>query len=296
MTDPGFHPADIIQLGNLRFQAKTIVEGLMLGGHSSPYHGFSVEFSQHRQYMPGDDIRHIDWQVYGKTDRYYIKQYEEETNLRTYILVDNSKSMDFKGSSTVTKYQYAQYIAGALIWLLIHQNDAAGLAVFNRKIDLLYPPKSVMSYLNELLAALQNTPCSDRTQIGGTLHRITEKLRRKGLVILISDLLDDGEEIMKGLNHLRYIGHDVLVLQLLDPREWELPQARKYRFRDMESGEDIKLDIRQIREEYQKKIREFTEDINRRCGENGIDHSLILTDRDCRTALLEFLKKRRRLY
>ncbi|MDZ7821031.1 MAG: DUF58 domain-containing protein [Candidatus Marinimicrobia bacterium] len=296
MTDPGFHPAEIIQLGNLRFQAKTIVEGLMLGDHASPYHGFSVEFSQHRQYMPGDDIRHIDWQVYGKTDRYYIRQYEEETSLNAYVLVDNSKSMDFKASAKVTKYQYAQLIAGAMIWLLLHQNDAAGLAVFNRKIDVLYPPKSVMSYLNELLAVLQNTPCSGRTQTGETLHRITEKLRRKGLVILISDLLDDAEAIMKGLNHLRYLGHDVLVIQLLDPAEWELPGARKFRYRDMESGESIKLDARQIREEYRERIRAFTDNINRRCGENHIDHTLVLTDRDCRTALLEFLKKRRRLY
>ncbi len=296
MTDPGLHPAEIIQLGNLRFQAKTIVEGLMLGDHASPYHGFSVEFSQHRQYMPGDDIRHIDWQVYGKTDRYYIRQYEEETSLNAYVLVDNSKSMDFKASAKVTKYQYAQLIAGAMIWLLLHQNDAAGLAVFNRKIDVLYPPKSVMSYLNELLAVLQNTPCSDRTRTGEALHRITEKLRRKGLVILISDLLDDAEAIMKGLNHLRYLGHDVLVIQLLDPAEWELPGARKFRYRDMESGESIKLDARQIREEYRERIRAFTDNINRRCGENHIDHTLVLTDRDCRTALLEFLKKRRRLY
>jgi len=291
-----YHPAEIIQLGNLRFQAKTIVEGLMLGDHASPYHGFSVEFSQHRPYMPGDDIRHIDWQVYGKTDRYYIRQYEEETNLNAYILVDNSKSMDYRDLSSVSKYRYAQLIAGAMIWLLIHQNDAAGLAVFNRRIDILYPPRAVLSYVNELLAALQNTACSGNTQIGDTLHQITEKLPRKGLVILISDLLDDTDAIMKGLSHLRYTGHDVLVVQLLDPGEWDLRGGRKFRYRDMESNEDMRLDVRQIREEYHRRIRDFTDGINRRCGEKGIDHSLILTDRDCRSALLEFLKKRRRLY
>jgi uncharacterized protein (DUF58 family) len=296
MSVHNYHPAEIIQLGNLRFQAKAIVEGLMLGDHASPYHGFSVEFSQHRPYMPGDDIRHIDWQVYGKTDRYYIRQYEEETNLNAYILVDNSKSMDYRDVSSVSKYQYAQLIAGAMIWLLIHQNDAAGLAVFNRRIDILYPPRSVMSYVNELLAALQNTACSGNTKIGDTLHQITEKLPRKGLVILLSDLLDDTEAVMRGLSHLRYTGHDVLVVQLLDPGEWDLRGGRKFRYRDMESREDVRLDVRQIREEYRRRIRDFTDDINRRCGEKGIDHSLILTDRDCRTALLEFLKKRRRLY
>lgn len=296
MSELDYSPGSIIDLGNLRFQAKTIVEGLMLGLHSSPYHGFSVEFSQHRQYMPGDDIRHIDWQIYGKTDRYYIKQYEEETNLNTYILVDNSASMGFSGESTVTKYQYAQLVAGALTWLLINQNDAVGLAIFNEKIESLFPPKSVNSYLNELLIALQKTKCSKHTHIGKTLHNITEKLPRKGLVILISDLLDDKEAMMNGLKHIRYLGHDVLVIQLLDPGEWELKQSRKHRFKDMESGEDIKLDVRQIKDEYHNKIRTYCDDINRECGENLIDHTLILTDMDCRIALMEFLRKRKRLY
>ncbi|MCK4812648.1 MAG: DUF58 domain-containing protein [Candidatus Marinimicrobia bacterium] len=296
MVNHDFHPDEIIHLENLRFQAKTIVEGLMLGMHASPYHGFSVEFSQHRQYMPGDDIRHIDWQVYGKTNRYYIKQYEEETNLNTYILVDNSRSMAFSGDGHVSKYQYAQLVSAALIWLLIHQNDAVGLAIFNEKIDVLYPPKSVNSYLNELLVVLQNTPCSHQTHIGGTLHQITEKLPRKGLVVLISDLLDDDEAIMQGLNHLRYLGHDVMVIQLLDPDEWRLQHPGKRQFNDMESGENIKLDVRQIQDEYHKKIRAFTDNFNRLCGENGIDHTLILTDQDCRIALIEFLRKRKRLY
>lgn len=296
MIDISYAPGEIIRLGNLRFQVKTIVEGLMLGNHGSPYHGFSVEFSQHRPYMPGDDIRHIDWQVYGKTDRYYIRQYEEETNLSAYILVDNSRSMDFRQASSVSKYQYAQLIAGALIWLLIHQNDAAGLAVFNENIDVLYPPRSVMSYLNELLAVLQNTPCSGNTHIGDALHNITEKLNRKGLVVLISDFLDNDETILKGLNHIRYLGHDVLAIQLLDPAEWDLDMSQKYRFKDMESAEDMKLDVRQVRMEYRRKIRDFTDMLNRRCGENGIDHSLILTDMDCRVALMEFLIKRRRLF
>ena len=296
MTDSDYSPGSIIRLGNLRFQAKAIVEGLLLGLHSSPYHGFSVEFSQHRQYMPGDDIRHIDWQIYGKTDRFYIKQYEAETNLSAYILIDNSASMGFSSISPVTKYQYAQLIAGAMAWLLIDQNDAVGLAIFNEKIEKLYPPRSINSYLNELLLALQKTQCSSSTQIGDTLHSITEKLTRKGLVILISDLLDDKEKIMEGLKHLRYLGHDVMVIQLLDPGEWDLKLSHKHRFKDMESPENIKLDVRQIKEEYHKKIRNFCDEINRECGENLIDHTLILTDMDCRIALIEFLKKRNRLH
>ena len=296
MSEQDYKPGSIIRLGNLRFQAKTIVEGLLLGLHDSPYHGFSVEFSQHRQYMPGDDIRHVDWQLYGKTDRYYIKQYEEETNLNAYILVDNSASMDYVSGSPVSKYEYAQLIAAALAWLLIDQNDAVGLAIFNEKIEKLYPPRSINSYLNELLAALQNTVCSKQTHIGNTLHHITEKLQRKGLVILISDLLDDDGKLMNGLKHLRYLGHDVMVIQLLDPDEWELKLSRKHRFHDLESGEDLKLDVRQIKNEYHKKIREYCDNINRECGENLIDHTLITTDMDCRIALIEFLRKRNRLY
>lgn len=295
MSDLDFSPQTIIRLDNLRFKAKTIVEGLMLGLHDSPFHGFSVEFSQHRQYMPGDDIRHIDWQIYGKTDRYYIKQYEEETNLNCYILVDNSASMDYKTEGNVTKYQYAQLIAAAMTYLLIKQNDAVGLAIFNERIEKLYPPKAINSYLNELLSTMQNTACSNNTRIGNTLHAISEKLPRKGLVILISDLLDDKENVMKGLKHIRYLGHDVIVFQLLDPGEWELASKNKHRFKDMETGEDIKLDVRQIRNEYHARIATYCDTINRECGENHIDHRLILTNMDCRIALMEFLKKRGRL-
>jgi uncharacterized protein (DUF58 family) len=295
MSDPDFSPQTIIRLDNLRFKAKTIVEGLMLGLHDSPFHGFSVEFSQHRQYMPGDDIRHIDWQIYGKTDRYYIKQYEEETNLNCYILVDNSASMDYKTERNVTKYQYAQLIAAAMTYLLIKQNDAVGLAIFNERIETLYPPKAINSYLNELLSTMQNTACSNNTRIGNTLHVISEKLPRKGLVILISDLLDDRENIMKGLKHLRYLGHDVIVFQILDPGEWEMTAKSKHRIKDMETGEDIKLDVRQIRNEYHERIERYCDTINRECGENHIDHRLIFTNMDCRIALMEFLKKRGRL-
>ena len=296
MSDHDFSPGNIIRLGNLRFQAKAIVEGLLLGLHSSPYHGFSVEFSQHRQYMPGDDIRHIDWQVYAKTDRYYIKQYEAETNLNAYILVDNSASMEFVSGSDLSKYQYAQLIAGALSWLLIEQNDAVGLSIFNETIETLLPPRSVRSYVNELLSALQNTKCSHKTDIGNALHDVCEKLQRKGLVILISDLLGNTEDIMSGLKHIRYLGHDVLVFQLLDPAEWNLELNRKHRIKDMESGENIKLDVRQIKNEYHEKIRSYCDEINRECGENLIDHTLILTHMDCRIALMEFLRKRQRLH
>ncbi|MFA6617745.1 MAG: DUF58 domain-containing protein [Candidatus Neomarinimicrobiota bacterium] len=295
MPEADYSPKSIINLGNLRFKAKTIVEGLLLGLHHSPYHGFSVEFSQHRPYMSGDDIRHVDWQLYAKTDRYYIKQYEEETNLNTYILIDNSASMAYASEGNISKFEYARLIAASLTYLLINQNDAVGLSVFNDKPEILFPPKSVRSYINELLIALEKTDCSSTTGTADALELICEKMQRKGLVVLISDLLDEKENIMKGLKHLRYLGHDVLVIQLLDPREWELSNSHKHRIKDMESGEEIKLDIRQIKKEYHSRIKAYCDSINRECGENGIDHSLIFTDQDCRTALTEFLRKRERL-
>lgn len=295
MLNPDYTPGSIIHLGNLRFKAKTIVEGLLLGLHSSPYHGFSVEFSQHRPYMSGDDIRHVDWQLYAKTDRYYIKQYEEETNLNTYIMVDNSASMAYASDGNISKFDYARLISAALSYLLINQNDAVGLSIFNDKPEILYPPKAVRSYINELLVALEKTKCSNTTGTAKALELICEKMSRKGLVVLISDLLDEKENIMKGLKHLRYLGHDVLVIQLLDPQEWELNLNQKHRIKDIESGNEIKLDVRQVKKEYHTRIEAYCNAINRECGENGIDHSLIFTNQDCRIALLEFLRKRGRL-
>lgn len=288
-------PENIASFGNLHFQAKAIVEGFLLGIHASPFHGFSVEFSQHRPYISGDDVRHIDWTLYGKTDRYYIRQYREDTNLSATILLDNSKSMAFKDRGKTSKYDYASLIAASFIHLLIRQNDACGLAIFNEAIAVHCPPKAISSYEHELIKTIQNTSCSRSTHIGDSLHRISENMTKKGLAIVISDCLDNKEALLSGLKHLRFLGHDVLLIQVLDPGEWELEGKSKTEFHDMENGRKIKLDVRQIKDEYHRIMVEYVNELTARCGEMGVDHSLILTSDDCRSALYEFLKKRQRL-
>lgn len=285
----------LIHLGNLQFIARQVVEGLMLGRHSSPYHGFSVEFSQHRPYQPGDDLRHIDWRIFGRSDRYYIKQYQEETNLTAYVLLDASQSMAFS-SGTVSKFQYARILAASLIYLLVRQNDAAGLALFNQNIRKIYPPKAIVSYANTLLAELQQTQTEGETSIETALHRIAEKLDRKGLVILISDLWADHEAVMKGLKHLRHNGHEILIFHIWDQEELILPQGKKLRFIDLEQQGNVELDVRQIRSEYQKMVSQHINSYKLQCGLLGMDYVTVVSDADLRLILREYLLKRGRLF
>lgn len=286
---------NIVQLRGLFLQAKTVVEGFMIGLHKSPYHGFSVEFSEHRPYIAGDDIKHIDWQVYGRTDRYYIKQFQEETNLISYILLDNSRSMGFS-SGKINKFKYSSLLAASLIYMLTKQNDATGLTIFNEKIEKLFPPKAVSSYTKMLMKELQKTKCKGETNVGLALHQIAEKLNKKGLVILISDLWDNPELILNGIKHFRYLGHEVIIFHIWDPMEFTLREDKKVEFVDLESDEKIKLDVRQMKDEYKKLTEQYSEKLKRFCGENNVDYNLITTDTDLRYALMKYLIKRNKLY
>lgn len=286
---------NIVQLRNLFLQAKNVVEGFMIGLHKSPYHGFSVEFSEHRPYIAGDDIKHIDWQVYGRTDRYYIKQFQEETNLISYLLVDNSKSMSFS-SGKIDKYKYSSLLAASLIYLLTKQNDAIGLTIFNEKVEKLYPPKAVSSYTKMLIKELQKTKCKGETNVGLTLHKIAEKLNKKGLVILISDLWDEPKTILNGIKHFRYLGHEMIIFHIWDPMEFKLLDNKKVEFVDLESDEKIKMDVRQMKDEYKELTYTYSEKLKRFCGENNVDYNLITTNTDLRNALMKYLIKRKKLY
>ena len=286
---------NIVQLRGLFLQAKTVVEGFMIGLHKSPYHGFSVEFSEHRPYIAGDDIKHIDWQVYGRTDRYYIKQFQEETNLISYILLDNSRSMGFS-SGKINKFKYSSLLAASLIYMLTKQNDATGLTIFNEKIEKLFPPKAVSSYTKMLMKELQKTKCKGETNVGLALHQIAEKLNKKGLVILISDLWDDPKLILNGIKHFRYLGHEVIIFHIWDSMEFTLREDKKVEFVDLESDEKIKLDVRQMKDEYKKLTEQYSEKLKRFCGENNVDYNLITTDTDLRYALMKYLIKRNKLY
>ncbi len=285
-------PVVLSSVSNLELIARLVVEGFLTGLHKSPFHGFSVEFSQHRPYIPGDNLRYVDWKVYGRTDRFYIKQFEEETNLRCYILLDISKSMLY-GSGPVKKNQYATYLAAALAYLLIYQRDATGLVLFDEKIRKIMRPRSVTSYLSPLLAAIDSAEYGEDTNISDALHETAEQFKRRGLVILISDLLDDPEKLISGLKHFRYNEHEVLVFHILDRQEQTFSFSGDILFEDLESGDRIKTQPWFIREAYRESFQEYMEFLKEHCNKNRIDYQNIYTDQPVSLALSEYLLKRR---
>jgi uncharacterized protein (DUF58 family) len=263
-------PAVLSNINNLELRARLVVEGFITGLHKSPFHGFSVEFSQHRPYNYGDNLRYIDWKVYGRTDRFYIKQFEEETNLKAYILLDVSKSMTFRTIS-VSKIDYGKNLAAAMSYLMLQQRDAVGLSLFDSQIQKILPPRSVSSYLQPILTELDNIEAGKDTDIGSILHIMSERLKRRGLIILISDLYDDPENVLAGLRHFRYNQHEVLVFHLLDPAELSFDFEGDIEFEDLESGEKIRTYPWYIRQEYIEAVKEFEKTYRRQCREYLID-------------------------
>jgi len=288
-------PETVSRLKNMALRARLVVEGFITGLHQSPYHGFSVEFAEHRQYMPGDSLRHVDWKVYGKTDRFYIKEYEEETNLKAYLIVDASSSMVF-GSGEITKFQYATYLAAALSYLMMEQRDAVGLAMFDETITHYLPPRSIRSYLNVILSTLETPPSRRKTKVGHALHQVADRIHRRGLVIVLSDLMDEPAEILSGLKHFRHDEHEVLVFQILDPKELQFTYGRESIIEDLETGQEITTQPWHIRGEYQQLVRNFTEHLKQECRKDQIDYSLLDTSITYDQALFEYLNKRRRLH
>ena len=287
-------PDVVARLKNMQLRARMVVEGFVAGLHQSPYHGFSVEFAEHRPYMPGDPLKHVDWKVFGKTDRYYVKEFEEETNLKTYLLLDISKSMDY-GTVSVTKLQYASYLIAALAFLMIQQRDAVGLVYYDTELRTYLPPRSMRSYLNVLLSHLENLRPSGRTDIGRNLHAVAERIHRRGLVIVLSDFLDEPEKILSGLRHFRHDGHEVLVFHILDPMERSFAFRRDSRFIDLETDEEMPTQPWHIRRDYRRLLEEFVETLKRGCREQLVDYNLLDTSTPFDTALFQYLKKRKRL-
>jgi len=284
----------ISRLNNLSLKARFVVEGFIVGLHKSPYHGFSVEFSEHRAYGAGDEIRHVDWKLWGKTDRFFIKQFEEETNLKSYLLVDQSLSMIYK-SDQVSKLEYAQVLAASLGYLMLKQQDAVGLILFDDQIRINIPARSKRSHLNILLSRMENIKAGPETNIAPVLHQTAETIKKRGLIILISDLFDDPENVLSGLQHFRYKGHEVVVFHILDPQELKLDFSQRTRFRDMESGEEIITDPWYIQSDYQKSIEYFCDYIKSRCLRKNIDYVRLATDTALELALSEYLLKRKRM-
>ena len=266
----------------------------MTGLHKSPFHGFSIEFSQHRPYNPGDSLRFIDWKVYGRTDRFYIKQFEEETNLKSIILLDVSKSMTYK-SGKISKLEYGKYLASALAYMMLMQRDAVGIALFDNNIRKLLPPRSVNSYLQPILKELDLIQPGIDTNISQVLHLIAERVKRRGLIIIISDLLDDPEKVLSSLKHFRHNNHEVLIFQILDPLEVSFKFEGDIVFEDLEDGKKIRTHPWYIKNDYTKEIEKFINLYKKNCLENQIDFQLLKTDTTFDVALIEYLVKRKLL-
>ena len=285
------NPSVINKIDNLSLRAKLVVEGFIIGMHKSPYHGFSVEFSEHRPYGFGDEIKYIDWKLWGKTDRFYIKQFEEETNLKCHLILDKSLSMSF-GSDKLTKFQYSKSIAAALSYLMIKQQDGVGLTTFDEKIDISISPKSKISHLNLLLKTMHNSKTGGETNISNLLHGLAESITKKGLIVLISDLLDDEKKVMESLRHFRYKGHEIIVFHIVDPKEKNLDYNQNINFIDLEKKYNIIADSRLIKDNYNKAFMKFSNYYKYECLKNKIDYNLISSSDSLDKTLLQYLIKR----
>ncbi len=287
-----FDPKVLAGIANLSLRARWVVEGIMSGVHRSRSKGFSVEFEEHREYSPGDEIRRIDWKALGKFDRYFIKEYEDETNLRAYLLLDTSGSMDY-ASDGITKFDYGCTLTASLAYLILRQQDAAGLVTFSDHIEAFIPPKAKRDYLLQILHALENRGPAGETNVGKILEEIAGQIKRRGLVVLVSDLLDEPEKILKGLRLFRFKGNDVIVFHLLDPAELNLPFDGNILFEDLEElNLKVVADPRAIRKTYQEVVEEFTRRIRQECHDSVIDYQLISTSTPLDQALASYLSWR----
>ena len=289
-------PEVVSRLSRLDLVARLVVEGFITGLHRSPYHGFSVEFSEHRPYMPGDSLRDLDWKAYAKSDRLYIKQYEEETNLKSYLLLDVSGSMDFQSGGPWSKFRYASSLAAALAYLMLKQRDAAGLMLFHERITSYVPPRSMQSHLQVLLKEIDQVQPAADTRMGPAFHDLAERISRRGLVVVLSDLLDEPAAVMQGLRHFRHRGHEVVVFHILDPRERDLDFRRETRFYDLEDpDQSLTTQPWHIQREYRQLMDEMVRTYRLQCAEARIDYVLLDTMTSFDVALSNYLVQRKKL-
>jgi uncharacterized protein (DUF58 family) len=286
-------PAIVARLGTLELKARTIVEGFLSGLHRSPFKGFSVEFAEYRQYIPGDDLSTIDWKVYARSDRYYVKKFEDETNVDCHVMLDVSGSMGY-GSGAMTKFEYGACLAASLAYLMNRQRDAVGLAAFDDRIVDMLPASARGGHLRAVLLTLERLRLGKETNVSKPLHQLADSLTKRGMVILISDLLDDPAEVIRGLKHFQFRGTDVIVFQVLDPDEIDFPFARATRFEDLETREEIMAVPAVVRAHYLKEIGALIDRYRRELGGSGIDYHLLTTAEPLEMALLSYLSTRSR--
>jgi uncharacterized protein (DUF58 family) len=290
-------PKVLAKIARLDLQARLVVEGFISGMHRSPFHGFSVEFASHREYSPGDDLRHLDWKVQAKTDRLYIKQYEEETNLKATFLVDASESMHYAtekpGSGPgLTKFQYASTVAASLAFLLLRQQDAVGLAIFDEQLRTHVPASANPNHIKSLVHALDVNKPRAKTSLEAICHTVAEKVPRRGLICLVSDLFVDLPGLLRGLEHFRHYDHEVMVLHVMDQDELTFPFQGNTQFRGLEESGRLTIEPRALREGYLEAVGNFTREVKRRCIASRIDYKLISTADHLDAALLAFLAAR----
>jgi uncharacterized protein (DUF58 family) len=285
-------PKTLTKISNLDLKARLIVEGYISGHHKSPFHGFSVEFAEHREYSPGDDFKHLDWKVWAKSDRYYIKQYEEETNLRSYILLDTSESMKYASPGSISKLEYASYIAASLSYLLIRQQDSVGMVLFDNKIKKYVPASASPAHLRLLLHELSSIVPEQRTDTGLIFHELAERIKRKGLIVILSDLFDDPQKLLSGLQHFRYLRHEVIVFQILDDFEARFPFDSMTQFEGYEGWKELICDPRALRKGYLEEYEAFSEKMKRGCRNNKIDFVPISTHQSLDVVLSAYLATR----
>jgi uncharacterized protein (DUF58 family) len=284
-------PETIARIARLEIVARNVVEGFLSGGHRSPYFGQSVEFAQHREYVPGDDIRRVDWKLWSKTDKYYLKQYEEETNLRTTLVVDVSESMQF-GTGELSKYEYSCRVAASLAYLLLKQSDAVGLVTFDEAVRQRVEQSSKLNHLSALLAALDNGKPRAKTSMADVLLKVADLYARRGLIVLISDLLTDRQGLFKGLKLLRTRGHDVMIFHVLDDAELDFPYSGTTKFEGLEAAGEILCDPRSLREGYLRAMQTYLEELRRFCAQSLIDFQTVRTSEHLSAVLAHYVTHR----
>ena len=287
-------PKILARLKGLRLRARLIVEGYVSGVHRSPFHGFSIEFAEHREYAPGDDLRYLDWKVFGRTDKYYLKQFEEETNLICYLLLDTSESMRYQSpAAAMSKLEYAQCAAASLAYLILQQQDSVGLVTFDQEIRALVRASSNPSHMEQLVRVMEESAPERKTATGAIFHELAERLKKRGIIIVLSDLFDDVDAMMAGLKHLRHRRHEVVLLHVLDPAELDFPFQQPTLFRGLEQLPDVLAEPRGLRRAYLREFNQFVHRLKQGCRMQQIDYAQMRTDESLEVALSSYLGSRR---
>ncbi len=286
-------PEVVSRLAGLDLKARMIVEGYVAGRHKSPFHGFSVEFAEHREYVPGDDLRHVDWKIFGRSDRFYLKQYEEETNFACHLLLDASESMKYRSESVpLDKLEYAKLVSAALAYLVLQQQDAVGVTTFDSDVRALVRSSSYGSHFKQICHVLEQTRPSGESRIGPLLHSMAERIRKRGLILILSDLFDDLTEFRLGLKHLRHRRHEVIVMQVVDPAEVDFPFQDPTLFKGLEIPREEMIDPRSLQRAYREEFAAFLREVRGICRDLHVEHVLLKTDADLGQALSGFLSAR----